>query len=112
MRQLNTYSLNCLYAACTGFMHAFSCINPVQAAITKAKGNKTGNTAIAYACVAYRIMEYEKWELSEEYLDTLMGILMDFYTVDEIQKIYKKNIVLDSYGSIMNEEIINRKINE
>lgn len=72
----------------------------------------TGKMAIAYGCVAYRIMEYEKWELSEEYLDMLMGMLMDFYTVDEIQKIYEKNIVLDSYGSIMNEEIIKRKINE
>lgn len=50
----------------------------------------TGKTAIAYACVAYRIMEYEKEELSEEYLDMLMGILTDFYTTDEIQKIYKK----------------------
>lgn len=69
----------------------------------------TGPAAIAYGCVAYRIMEYEKWELSEEYLDTLMGILMDFYTVDEIQKIYEKNIVLDSYGLIMNEKIIKRK---
>lgn len=72
----------------------------------------TGLAAIAYGCVAYRIMEYEKVELSEEYLDTLMGILMDFYTADEIQKIYEKDIVLDSYGAIMNEEIIKRKINE
>lgn len=72
----------------------------------------TGPAAKAYGCVAYRIMEYEKEELSEEYLDMLMGILMDFYTVDEIQKIYKKNIVLDSYGLIMNEEIIKRKTNE
>ena len=66
----------------------------------------------AYACVAYRIMAYEKEELSEEYLDMLMGILMDFYTDKEIQKIYEKNIILDSYGIVMNEEIIKRKINE
>lgn len=66
----------------------------------------------AYACVAYRIMAYEKEESSEEYLDMLMGILMDFYTAEEIQKIYEKNIILDSYGSVMNEEIIKRKINE
>lgn len=66
----------------------------------------------AYACVAYRIMAYEKEESSEEYLDMLMGILMDFYTTEEIQKIYEKNIILDSYGSVMNEEIIKRKINE
>jgi len=51
----------------------------------------TGPAAKAYGCVAYRIMEYEKEELSEEYLDMLMGILMDFYTADEIEKIYKKN---------------------
>lgn len=50
----------------------------------------TGPAAKAYGCVAYRIMEYEKEELSEEYLDMLMGILMDFYTADEIEKIYKK----------------------
>ncbi len=68
--------------------------------------------SIAYACVAYRIMEYENGELSEEYLGMLMGILMDFYTADEIQKIYEKNIILDSYGAIMNEEKIKRKINE
>lgn len=66
----------------------------------------------AYACVAYRIMAYEKEEASEEYLDMLMGILIDFYTAEEIQKIYEKNIILDSYGIIMNEEIIKRKINE
>lgn len=57
----------------------------------------------AYACVAYRIMEYEKEEPSEEYLDMLMGILMDFYTAQEIEKIYDKNIIIDSYGIIMNE---------
>lgn len=72
----------------------------------------TCQASIAYACVAYRIMAYEKEELSEEYLDMLMGILMDFYTSEEIQKIYEKNIILDSYGTVMNEEIIKRKINE
>ena len=72
----------------------------------------TGYSAVAYGCVAYRIMEYEKAELSEGYLEMLMGILMDFYTTDEIQKIYEKDIILDSYGAIMNEEIIKRKINE
>ena len=48
-------------------------------------------------------MAYEKEEPSEEYLDMLMGILMDFYTEQEIQKIYDKNIIIDSYGIIMNE---------
>lgn len=48
-------------------------------------------------------MAYEKEEHSEEYLDMLMGILMDFYTAQEIQKIYDKNIIIDSYGMIMNE---------
>ncbi len=43
----------------------------------------TGPAVIVYGCVAYRIMEYEKGELSEEYLD----MLMDFYTADENQKI-------------------------
>ena len=57
----------------------------------------------AYACVAYRIMAYEKEEPSEEYPVMLMGILMDFYTAQEIQKIYDKNIIIDSYGMIMNE---------
>ena len=57
----------------------------------------------AYACVAYRIMAYEKEETSEEYLNMHMGIIMDFYTAQEIQKIYDKNIIIDSYGMIMNE---------
>ena len=50
----------------------------------------------AYACVAYRIMAYEKEEPSEEYLNMLMGILMDFYTAQEIQKIYDKMLTWKS----------------
>ena len=46
----------------------------------------------AYACVAYRIMAYEKEEPSEEYLGMLMGILMDLYTAQEIQKNYDRTI--------------------
>ena len=65
----------------------------------------TCRAAKAYACVAYRIMAYEKEEPSEEYLDMLMSILMDFYTAQEIQRIYDKNIIIDSYGMIMNEII-------
>ena len=63
----------------------------------------------AYACVALRIMAYEGTELTEEYLDILMSILYDLYTSDEIQKIYKQNIVLDSYEAIVGEST---KINE
>ena len=63
----------------------------------------------ACACVALRIMAYEGTELTEEYLDILMSILYDLYTSDEIQKIYKQNIVLDSYEAIVGEMT---KINE
>ena len=42
------------------------------------------NAATAYACVAYRIMEYEGSEKSEEYLDILLDILYSFYTENEI----------------------------
>lgn len=58
----------------------------------------------AYACVAFRIMAYEGTDLTEEYLDILMGILYDLYTCDEIQKIYKQNIVIDSYEAIVGEK--------
>ena len=54
-------------------------------------------------------MAYEGTELTEEYLDILMSILYDLYTSDEIQKIYKQNIVLDSYEEIVGERT---KINE
>lgn len=40
----------------------------------------THQASTAYACVAYRIMEYEGKELSEEYLGVLLEILYDFYT--------------------------------
>lgn len=57
----------------------------------------------AYACVAYRIMEYEGKELSEEYLGVLLEILYDFYTESEIKKIYQENIRFDSYDAIINK---------
>lgn len=72
----------------------------------------TYSTAISYACVAYRIMEYEGREQSEEYLDMLMGILYDFYTDKEIGQIYVQNIQLDSYTAIMKDSEIKNRINE
>ena len=50
----------------------------------------TYQASTAYACVAFRIMENEGSELTEEYLEILMGVLYDFYTADEIQKIYTR----------------------
>lgn len=38
----------------------------------------TYQSSSAYACVAYRIMEYEGQEMSEEYLSILMEMLYDF----------------------------------
>lgn len=90
-------------------------------AITKGKENKpienggmkmTYRASTAYACVAFRIMAHEGSELTEEYLDMLMGILYDFYTADEIQKIYAQNIIFDSYDAVVNDRIVKRKINE
>jgi len=90
-------------------------------AITKGKGNKpaenggmemTYQASTAYACVAFRIMAHEGNELTEEYLDMLMGILYDIYTDDEIQKIYTQNIIFDSYDAVVNDMIVKRKINE
>ena len=65
----------------------------------------TNQASTAYACVAFRIMACEGADLTEEYLDILMGILYDLYTSDEIQKIYRQNIVLDSYEAIVGEKI-------
>lgn len=55
---------------------------------TSRKGNNgmTHQSSRAYACVAYRIMEYEGQEMSEEYLSILMEMLYDFYTESEIKK--------------------------
>lgn len=69
----------------------------------------TYSAAIAYACVAYRIMKYDGREQSEEHLDILLGVLNDFYTEREIEKIYQQNIVFDSYEAVMDiEEIIKK----
>lgn len=53
----------------------------------------THQSSRAYACVAYRIMEYEGQEMSEEYLSILMEMLYDFYTENEIKKVYLDNVV-------------------
>ena len=72
----------------------------------------TYRTATSYACVTYRIMEYEGGEQSEEYLDILMGILYDFYTEKEIEKIYMQDIKIDSYQAVINDTEIKRIIDE
>lgn len=71
--------------------------------------NMTYNAAIAYACVAYRIMKYDGREQSEEHLDILLGVLNDFYTEKEIEKIYQQDIVFDSYEAVMDVEKIKQK---
>lgn len=66
-------------------------------ASSKGKLDMTHQSCRAYACVAYRIMEYEGQEMSEEYLSILMEMLYDFYTESEIKKVYLDNVQLDSY---------------
>ena len=61
----------------------------------------TYQSSCAYACVAYRIMEYEGQEMSEEYLNILMEMLYDLYTENEIKKIYLNNVRLDSYETML-----------
>lgn len=61
----------------------------------------THQSSRAYACVAYRIMECEGQEMSEEYLSMLMEMLHDFYTESEIKKIYLDNVRLDSYETML-----------
>lgn len=70
---------------------------------TSRKGNNgmTHQSSIAYACVAYRIMEYEGQEMSEEYLSLLMEMLYDFYTESEIKKVYLDNVRLDAYETML-----------
>ena len=70
----------------------------------------TYQASTAYACVALRIMTHEGNEITEEYLDILMGVLYDFYTADEIQKIYVQDIIFDSYDAVINDK--KSKINE
>ena len=73
---------------------------------TSSEGNNdmTHQSSRAYACVAYRIMEYEGQEMSEEYLSILMEMLYDFYTESEIKKVYLENVRLDSYETMLGNE--------
>jgi len=70
---------------------------------SKGKHYMKYQTSSAYACVAYRIMEYEGEEMSEEYLSILMEMLYDFYTESEIKRIYRDNVRLDSYETMLKD---------
>ena len=70
----------------------------------------THNAATAYACVAYRIMEYDGEVLTEEQFEVILEMLFGFYDEQEIQKIYQKNIVFSSYDAVINEDKIKQKI--
>lgn len=67
-------------------------------------------TATAYACVAYRTMEKDGMPMTEENMELIMGILYDFYSEQEIEKIYRDNICFDSYQMIMDDKEIKNKI--
>lgn len=69
-------------------------------------------TATAYACVAYRTMEKDGMPMTEENIELIMGILYDFYSEQEIEKIYRDNICFDSYQMIMDDKEIKNKILE
>ena len=71
----------------------------------------THQASTAYACGAYRIMEYEGKELSEEYLGVLLETLYDFYTESEIRKIYQDDIHFDSYDAVINDNEIKQQSN-
>lgn len=67
--------------------------------------------ATAYACVAYRIMEYEGDEMSEEYMDILLDMLMGFYTETEIICIYQEDIHFSSCEAILKDAEIKKNVN-
>ena len=67
-------------------------------------------TATAYACVAYRTMEKDGMPMTEENMELIIGILYDFYSEQEIEKIYQDNICFDSYQMIMDDKEIKNKI--
>ncbi len=69
----------------------------------------THNASTAYACVAYRIMEYEGSEPSEEYLDVLLDVLYGFYTEKEILNVYRSDIVFNSFDAVMKEDEIKKE---
>lgn len=70
----------------------------------------THDVATAYACVAYRIMEYDGEVLTEEQFEVILEMLFGFYNEQEIRKIYQKNIVFGSYDAIIDEDKIKQKI--
>ena len=67
-------------------------------------------TATAYACVAYRTMEKDGMPMTEENMELIIGILYDFYSEQEIEKIYRDNICFDSYQMFMDDKEIKNKI--
>jgi hypothetical protein len=72
----------------------------------------TCSESTAYACVAYRMMECEGNEISEEHMEILLNILYEFYTETEIQKIYRDGVRLDLYDAVIHDERASGKINE
>ena len=70
----------------------------------------THDAATAYACVAYRVMEYDREPLTEEQFEVVLEMLFGFYNEREIEKIYQQNIVFGSNDAIINEEKIKGKI--
>ena len=52
----------------------------------------TKKAAEAYACVEYRIMEYERNGVSEEYMSLVINMFFDFFYEHEVIKIYQQNI--------------------
>lgn len=61
----------------------------------------THEAASTYACVAYRILEYDAEVLTEKQFEVIWEMLFGFYDEREIQKIYQKNIVFSSYDAII-----------
>ena len=70
----------------------------------------THDAATAYACVAYRVMEYDREPLTEEQFEVILEMLFGFYEEWEIEKIYQKNIVFSSCDAIINEKKIKKEI--
>lgn len=60
----------------------------------------TKKASEAYACVAYRIMEYERNGQSEEYLCLIMEMLHEFFNEQEIIKVYQQNVYIDSFQAL------------
>ena len=45
----------------------------------------THDAATAYACVAYRVMEYDREPLTEEQFEVVLEMLFGFYNEDNVQ---------------------------